>query len=323
MSTQSTVFLTLLKREIWEHRGAFVYTPLIIGAVLFLFALMGTGSAAFWGIKIDGASLMAEGAVKMAQAQAKPEQLQIAANAFFFGTALLWQTVLSIVLFFYCIGCLYDERRDRSVLFWKSMPVSDLETVLSKVVTASLVAPLITLAAMIIGQIVLALYAGLMIAIYGGSPWALWWGNLRPFSFWGSYLGVIGVQVLWLLPLVGWLMLAGSFARSKPFLWAVLPPVALSILESYLRFTADFSMSRIIWEAILSRAAAAVAPVSYKADVGEGQVSAGLSGTDFAAGFSDVYARLGSLDLWIGVVVGLAFLAGAVFLRRYRDDSTN
>lgn len=323
MSMQQQVFLTLLRREIWEHRGAFVYTPLIIGGVLLFFALMGTGSAAFWGIKIDGANLMAEGVVKMAEAKATPEQLKIAADGFLFGTAVLWQAVLSIVLFFYCIGCLYDERRDRSVLFWKSMPVSDLETVLSKVVTATLVAPLITLAAMIAGQIVLALYAGLMIGVYGGSPWTLWWSNLRPFGFWASYLMVMGVQVLWLLPLVGWLMLAGSFARSKAFLWAVLPPVALSILESYLRFTADFSVSRVIWEAILSRAAAAVSPVSYQANVGNGEVSAGLSDTAFAAGFSDVYARLGSLDLWIGVAVGLTFLAGAVYLRRYRDDSTN
>src|SRR3546814_20822192 len=44
--------------------------------------------------------------------------------------------VLGFVVFFYCLGALYDDRRDRSILFWKSLPVSDASTVLSKVFSA-------------------------------------------------------------------------------------------------------------------------------------------------------------------------------------------
>lgn len=324
MSTPVQTFVTLVRREIWEHRGGFIYTPIAIAGVLLLLLIMAAGSAYFWQFKIDGSEQMTKGALQLAAANFPPEKLELGVAAVLWGTTLLWQSVLFIVLFFYCIGCLYDDRRDRSVLFWKSMPVSDLETVGSKAFTALLVAPLFMFGVMVVGQIVLLFASGLVVALHGGSPSKLIWSNMNPFSVWGQFLGVQGVQALYLLPLFGWLMLAGSFARGKPFLWAILPPVVLAIVESWLRFTSDFSLSRVIWEFIMRRLASGVAPISFKANFGDGHtVGAGLDGTRFAANFSDVIARLGSADLWIGVVIGLSFLAGAVYLRRYRDESTS
>ena len=125
---------------------------------------------------------------------------------------------------------------------------------------------------------------------------------------------------LYLLPLYGWLMLAGSFARGKPFLWAVLPPVIFAIMESFVGFTTHFSISKVIWEFILRRLAAGTAPITFSADMGEGSMQAGYAGTRFAANFGDVIGRLGTADLWIGVGIGIAFLAGAVWLRRYRYE---
>lgn len=323
MTGAARTFTTLIQREIWEHRGGFIYTPFIIGGVLLLFLLLGAGSSFFWQLKIDGAEAMTEGALKMAETQVPAEQLRLGVDAFLWGTALLWQAVLFVVAFFYCIGSLYDDRRDRSVLFWKSMPVSDLETVTSKVLFVIVAAPLFMLAAMIVGQLVLLLGAGIVVAFHGGSPWKLIWAHTQPFPIWGQLLAVQGVQALFLLPLYGWLMLASSFARGKPFLWATLPPVVFAIMESFVGFTTHFALSKVVWEFILRRLAAGVAPISFSADFGEGNMQAGLSGTRFATTFGDAMARLGSADLWIGVAIGLAFLAGAIWLRRYRDESTS
>jgi ABC-2 type transport system permease protein len=316
-------FATLIQREIWEHRGGFIYTPLIVGGVLLVFLLLGAGSAFFWQLKIEGADAMAEGALKLAETQVPAEKLRLGVEAFLWGTSMMWQSVMFIVLFFFFIGCLYDDRRDRSVLFWKSMPVSDLETVLSKLAFGVLVAPLFMIAAMAISQVVLLLVGGLMVMLKGASAWTLIWSHTNPLPVWGQLIAVQGVQALYLLPLFGWLMLAGSFARGKPFLWAVLPPVIFAIMESFIGFTTHFSLSKVIWEFILRRLAAGTAPITFSADIGEGSMQSGFAGTRFAANFGDVMARLGSADLWIGVGIGLVFLAGAVWLRRYRDESTS
>ncbi|MCB1598755.1 MAG: hypothetical protein R3F18_19750 [Lysobacterales bacterium] len=323
MNIAMSRFKTSLQRELWEHRGGFVYTPLIIGAVLLLLLIMGAGSSFFWQFKIDGAEAMTEGALKLAEANVQPEQLKLGVDAFLWVTAILWQAVLFIVLFFYFVGSLYDDRKDRSVLFWKSMPVSDLETVISKLVFGVVVAPLFMLGALIIGQIVLLLASGVVVMAHGGNAWKLLWAHASPFPVWGQILAIQGVQALFLLPLFGWLMLASSFARSKPILWAVLPPVVFAIMESFIGFTAHFSLSKVIWEFVLRRLAAGFAPISFSANFGDGQsMQAGLSGTRFATEFSQVLGRLGTSDLWIGVLIGVVFLAGAVYLRRYRDEST-
>lgn len=324
MTSAARTFGTLIQREIWEHRSGFIWTPLVIGGVLLVFLLLGAGSAFFWQLKIDGADSVAEGALKLAETQVPAEKLRLGVDAFLWGTALMWQGVLFIVLFFYCIGSLYDDRRDRSVLFWKSMPVSDLETVLSKVVFACFVAPLFMIAAMAIGQLVLLLVGGVLVIFQGGNAWKLIWAHTNPFPMWGQFIAVQGVQALYMLPLYGWLMLASAFARGKPFLWAVLPPVVFAIMESFMAFTTKMTFSKVIWEFILSRFAAGAAPISFSANFDDdSKMQAGLAGTRFAANFGDVMARLGTADLWIGVGIGIAFLAGAVWLRRYRDESTS
>ncbi|MFO1495959.1 MAG: ABC-2 transporter permease [Lysobacterales bacterium] len=323
MNLSVRTFKTLIQREMWEHRGAFLYTPLIVAGVLTLLLLMSAGSMSFWQFKIDGVEAMTAGALKLAETQIPAEQLEAGVTGSLWGTAILWQSVMFIVLFFFCIGTLYDDRRDRSVLFWKSMPVSDLETVISKLAMALVVAPLLMIAGMIVGQILLLLISGLILLAHGGSPWKLIWSHAHPFSVWGQFLAVQGVQALYLLPLYGWLMLAGAFARGKPFLWAVLPPVVFAIIESFVGFTANFSISKVIWEFILRRLASGFAPISFSANFGDHNVQSGFSGTRFAADFADVMNRLMSADLWIGVAIGVAFLAAAVYLRRYRDESTS
>jgi ABC-2 type transport system permease protein len=324
VNRQTRTFVTLLKRELWEHRAGFLYTPLIVGAVLVLMLLMGAGSAWFWQRQIDGAAAMTEGLLKLAETQVPAAKLRAQVQGFLLGTGMVWQAVLFFILFFYCIGALYEDRRDRSVLFWKSMPVSDLQTVASKAVSALIIAPALALAGMGISHLVLLAVLGLLVAAQGGNPVALLWSHANPLPVWGSLLVAQGVNALYLLPLYGWLLMAGAFARGKAFLWAVLPPVVLAVIESFVGFTAHFSLSKIIFEFFARRAAAGLAPLPFNVHLGDGgSFSAGLSGTGYAAKLSQVLDRLSTADLWIGVAIGLSFLAVAVWLRRYRDESTN
>src|SRR5690606_25376648 len=124
-----------------------------------------------------------------------------------------------------CIGALYDERKDRSVLFWKSLPVSDGETVLSKVVSATVTVPLLATAVAIATMLVFLLMLSVMVMAHGGNPWELIWGPGNPLLIAVYALAAIPVYALWALPIVGWLMLCSAWARSVPFLWALLVPV--------------------------------------------------------------------------------------------------
>ncbi|PJA42965.1 MAG: hypothetical protein CO182_00975, partial [Lysobacterales bacterium CG_4_9_14_3_um_filter_62_6] len=131
-------FVTLLKREFWEHRGGFLWAPLVVISVFVMITLMGLtiGEAHIGGrnMQISGMPIaqMLESASIEKQAEIT-QGIQIGLASM----AMLVQIVLGFVLFFYLLGALFDDRKDRSILFWKSMPVSDLQTVASKVASAA------------------------------------------------------------------------------------------------------------------------------------------------------------------------------------------
>lgn len=313
---------TLLKREYWEHRGAMKWTPIWIGASILAIMLLGwiTGQSTM--IRIDGADHLVEGGLKMLENNATPEQLRAGTAAMLYGTGAIFSVAMFFVLFFYCLGALYDDRRDRSVLFWRSLPVSDLETVLSKLAMVLVVIPLVYFAAIIAFHLVMLLVAGLLIAFQGGSPNKLLWGPVEPFSYWGRLLVALGLQALWLLPLYGWLLLVSAWARSKPFLWAVMVPVVLSILEAWVNLTASLRLGFRFGDLLLSRITTGFAPMSFHADVGNQEINIGGSpGDAFNTEWGQLMERAVSLNLWIGVLIGAAMIAAAIWLRRYRDDS--
>src|SRR3546814_13401578 len=90
--------------------------------------------------------------------------------------------VLAFVVFFYCLGALYDERKDRSVLFWKSLPVSDAQTVLSKVGSAVVVAPVLAVIASLVTMIGFMVMLSIVVLFHGGNQWTLLWGPASPLT---------------------------------------------------------------------------------------------------------------------------------------------
>jgi ABC-2 type transport system permease protein len=230
--------------------------------------------------------------------------------------------VLGFVVFFYCLGALYDDRRDRSILFWKSLPISDTSTVLSKVVSATVLAPAIAVVVgIVVGMLQLVLLA-ITLSFHGVNVWHLL-VQAHPFQVILNMIGYIPLYVLWSLPTIGWLLLCSAWARGKPFLWAVALPVASGLIISWFGLMGVFNLSAAwFWKNIVQRALLSTFPTGgLLGDGGHSSVDlSGNHGLDFL-NVSNTYPLLASPNLWIGALVGLALLAGAVWFRRWRDDS--
>jgi ABC-2 type transport system permease protein len=208
-----------------------------------------------------------------------------------------------IVGVFYCLDALHGERRDRSILFWKSLPVSDLTTVLSKATIPLVVLPLIAFAIVVCVQLVMVLETGVVLIFHGMSP-ATTWTAVPFFQDWlVLFYGLVAIA-LWHAPIYGWLLLVSGWARRATFLWAVLPLIAIQIFEKITFGTSYFG-------SFLKHRLMGFAPDAF----------------DFQAHGRPVIDSLAQLTpgrylsspgLWIGLLVAAAFLAAAVRLRRYR-----
>ena len=170
--------------------------------------------------------------------------------------APLWPFIaMTFVVFFYCLGALYDERKDRSVLFWKSLPLSDRDTVLSKVASATLVAPIIASIAALATMFAFLLVVSMVVVVARrqSRPAALGTGAAR----WRSRPSSsprFPVYALWSLPTVGWLLLCSAWARSKPFLWALMIPAFAGIFVSWFDLMKVFNLeSTWFWKNVVAR----------------------------------------------------------------------
>jgi ABC-2 type transport system permease protein len=317
-------FYWLVKREFWEHRGGFFWAPVITGGVFLLLNIMGIITAEVLGSS-HGISFGASGGLHNVISQMDAGDLSkvgLALDVAMYSAMGLLIVVLGFVVFFYCLGALYDDRRDRSILFWKSLPISDASTVLSKVVSATVLAPAIAVVVGIVVGMAQLLILAVTLSFHGVNVWQLLM-QAHPFQVVFNLIGYIPLYVLWSLPTVGWLLLCSAWARGKPFLWAVALPVASGLIISWFGIMGIFNLPTLwFWKNIVQRGLFSVFPTGNMFG-SSGQSSVDLSGNhglDFI-NLSNTYQLLTSPNLWIGAVVGLALLAGAVWFRRWRDDS--
>jgi ABC-2 type transport system permease protein len=296
-------FFWLVRREIWEHKAIWV-APMIVLACLMLAVITGNVHLGPIGAMDDSTpfgSMPQETQVKL---------LMIA----YAGLALVVYMVMGIVASFYALDSLYADRRDRSVLFWKSLPLSDAETVLSKFTVALVVIPLVAFIGALLAQFVIAGGGAAKLAAAGHAADIMW----QPDAIFGGIalsLTWCFTAMFWYSPVVAYLMLASAWAPKGPFLWAVLPPVGLSLLEivllrtAYVKgFLADrlFGLYRLLGS-------------------GEDLIAKGpdntihISDIDLVASLKMFFT---SSELWLGVVASALMLAAAIWVRRYRDETT-
>jgi len=226
-----------------------------------------------------------------------------------------------------CLGALYDDRRDRSILFWKSLPVSDPMTVLSKAIMAMIVAPVITIALAAVAAMALILIASMALGAQGLN---LFSGLLTSPELYLSPLRAVAllpVYVIWALPTVGWLLLVSSWAKSKPLLWAVgVPVVALIVIKWINAALENFSGQTLLLahyaSDVVARILGGIVPGIWFTFPGNAPHAAHMTTHPIDAGglLSISYHSLAGPDAWIGVAMGVAMLYAAVRMRRWRDE---
>jgi ABC-2 type transport system permease protein len=306
-------FYWLVKREFWEHRGGFFWAPLISGGVFLLLNVMAlnTHFNIAGGMNLSG--------------HMDPDMLGKIGTGLdiaMYVVAGIVLMIMAIIVFFYALGSLYDDRRDRSILFWKSLPISNRDTVLSKVVSATIVAPAIACVLGTAAGMLLLIIGAFTASLHGLNMWALLMDS-HPLLVAINMISLIPLYAIWALPTVGWLMFCSAWARSKPFLWALLAPLAAGVIVSWFGLMGLFNLSSAwFWKNIVGRMLLSLIPGGWLRDAAhiDNEPSDPSVILDHI-GLAHNYATLASSDLWIGAIAGALLITAAVWLRRWRDDS--
>ena len=309
----------LLRREFWENKGAFRTTPLVIGGLYVVFLLMSIFTTAH----IDSDLYTFREAVRV-MADHPAELRGMVMYQGMLGSSVFFTVVMGFVIFFYLLGSLYDDRKDRSILFWKSLPASDTLTLASKLISAMVVIPTFFLLILIITHIIMAIIGSLMILGVDGNPWTLFLGVVNPFKAWAMIAASWYAHSIWALPIYGWLMLVSAFAPRVPLLFATLPPLIFAVLQTWIDFLRTFTLKSnivgIVGEWIFNTPAILTAEVHD----GVGEIALGVPLTDdfdHAVSLANILDRLFSVQMLIGLAVAAVFLSVALWLRHRATES--
>jgi len=321
----------LLRREFWEHKGGFVWAPLIAAAIMVVLVAgvvgYGIGADKFHGdsitLRVDGQEVQRTQMSALATGHTRTEMANVAANNYMAVGAPIF-IVLPVVAFFYCLAALYDDRRDRSILFWKSLPISDTTTVLSKLLTALVLAPAITIGIASAAAFVILLLAGIAVSAQGVNLFAPVLSNINLYLSPVYLLAMIPVYVLWALPTAGWLLLVSSWAKSKVFLWAVGVPLIVAVLLKWLDYmlalygttiNADWIINNVLETMLLG-----LVPGAWFMDGGTALPVRAQHGADMLSLLGASWGSLARPEAWVGAAGGVAMIVAAIRLRRWRDE---
>ncbi|WP_338759287.1 hypothetical protein [Massilia sp. METH4] len=326
MNTMRKTMPWLIRREVWENKGMLTWVPLAIAALMIV-AVLGIaigGQKAT--IQVDGVPTSVAGATVQLgerQIQTLAEAIAVMAPV----SASVLYLAMAFMVFFYSLGSLYDERRDRSILFWKSLPVSDAATVLSKAAFALIGIPLLIIAVELVTSWVIIGIGMAGLAMKGTNifPQVLahpqfWLGPLK-------VLSLLPVYALWALPTVGWLLLVSAWARGKVFLWAVGVPLLALILLVWIEKGLQQSINtQWVIEKFISRLLVGVMPGTWLMATGvagrarEMEVAAQGPAAGFDLIWRSSWASVATPEMILGALAGIAMIAGAIWLRRHREE---
>jgi ABC-2 type transport system permease protein len=277
-----------VRRELWEGRSLYI-APIVTASVLMFGFLVST---------LTLPSRMQRIAVleawKQPAAVAKP--FSIVAALIIISTFLVGA--------FYCIEALYGERRDRSLLFWKSLPVSDLTSVLAKLSIPLLVLPAIAFVLVLVCHVFMLAVSTVVLLARDPGP-GLLWAHLPIFRMTLIMAYGLIVHALWHAPLYAFLLFVSGWARRTPFLWVMLPPVLLLALEKGAFHTLAF-------RSFLGRRLTGAMSVAF---------ASGQDGDVLRLSQLTPLRFLGSPGLWAGLAVAALLVAATVYLRRHREPA--
>lgn len=297
------VLKAMIVREIQEHKVAFVYAPFFVSIILCLVI----ASVYFGGTNIQtdqfnfSTEYYDEEIRQAMQSVSSVSRIDIVRT----GLLVLGFPILLTVgfgLLAYSLSTFADERKDRSLIFWRSLPVSDLTTVLSKVFTVTLIVPLMVLPYIILLQLVSMTSASIFFATNDIVSFGWLWGSYI-FTDWFRIIFSLWAQSLWSLPLFLWLMLAGTYA-ARPIAGAIVPPVILIVLEGIIFKT------NLVLEFIENRIGFWSRADSFPKEYQELRV----------VDVSDILLLFSTQAFWIGILASAILVAGIVYVRSSNSD---
>jgi ABC-2 type transport system permease protein len=277
-----------IRRELWENRS--IYAAPVVTACIMLF-----------GFLVSTVTLQRRMRIALA---ISPGKLRDAVTMPYNMAAGLILAAAFLVGVFYCLDALYAERRDRSILFWKSLPVSDRTTVLAKAAIPLMVLPLFSYVLILLTQLIMLIVNTIVLL---GSPAHLseLYKNVAFFQSGIALLYGVIVIALWHAPVYCWLLLVSGWAKRATFLWAVMPFLAIGIFVKI----AFNSLSFFTF-------------LGYR--LGGWFTEAFVAHEKVGAGLEPVASLtpgrfLSTAGLWIGLVLAALLLAATVRMRRYRE----
>ncbi|MFZ6754455.1 hypothetical protein ACO0KY_13875 [Undibacterium sp. Dicai25W] len=303
----------LLKREIWENKAMLIWSNLALAGLILIFTLSGIFRLKDAAIKVD------------LQADVQLNDLVTAVGHYFTSGLILFSILMVFAVYSYATGSLSDERKDRSILFWKSLPVSDELTVFSKVIVALILFPLMGMLTLVLTNLI-SMFA--LCGAYAAHGVGLFSFVFSSNGIWGQVghtLKSFPIYVAWALPTIGWMILVSSWVKSRPGMWAILIPVGVFACIAFANDVVGVKFVRDVAYALLFRGVFSIVPDSwsyhYYLTEYEQTLSlpASIQNVVLKADLSswDIFA---TSDLWIGVIVGIGMLFMAARIRRGRGD---
>lgn len=289
-------WIWLFRREIWENRAIWML-PVVVAGLLLVIVLFGH-------IQVDELSR-----------DLSSDQLRLLGPLVVGGIGMSTLfLIMNVYISWYLLDCLYADRKDRSVLFWKSLPITDTQTVLSKLAMAMLVIPLVYF---IVADLTV-IAASLVLSVRGGShvAQALWHpGDWLQLQVLGIYAILTGT--LWFLPISAWFMFVSSWARRAVTLWALLLPLAACYVESKL------VGSTVLWKALVAHLTG-YGNAAFEGSsgcvrhtvIGTGKLDLPCS----LSSFIDPAGFFGSGEMWLGFVIGAALVGATIYMRHRFPD---
>jgi len=299
--------LALIRREIWEHRSIYV-TPMAIASIVtlgvFAMLIFASGFAAELDIVIFGATNIAGETERKA-----------ALTLYFLGTSWLFLVALAILTVFYCLDSLYAERKDKSILFWRSMPVTDAETVISKLIIALLVIPVAAIIGIIVTHLVNLVVTSVWVSMKGGDASLLIWGSVSLLDNWLAAVIVILATGIWMSPFIGWFLFVSAYTKRSPLLMAFMPLFLLALLEKIILRTHVFA------EHVLGRGDGMplIRTDNIERFFDEERWRIAEGATSLLAHL-DIVQFLTSPATWAGIIVCGLLSTAAIYVRRYRGE---
>jgi ABC-2 type transport system permease protein len=302
--------IALIRRELWEHRAIYV-TPLVIALLVSLIAVTGQVTVSGFDHAVDLGILGATNLGERERSAALTVLMISLSSPFVFA-----MTILST---FYALDALYAERKDRSILFWRSIPLTDSETVLSKLLTAVLVIPLITFAVIALTHVVVLLITSVWLGARGANAWHLIWTAAPFIDTWTAALVFLLALQLWLSPFIAWFLFVSAFAKRSPLLIAFLPIAILPMLEGIIFKSTVFAQAFFV-RTVKMPLFQGLDNMQLLFHQGDSLQMAGDTSLSLLT-LLDLGRFFSSPGLWSGLFVCGLFTAAAIYVRRYRDDS--